>query len=136
MKNYHYVLQLCGFAIVILLLCYLTSCFNENGGQANIIKIGDNINDFRPLKISEISNSIEYVKLETKNECLIEQIKYLDISDKYIIIHDWNKCLLFSRSGKFLKQIGKKGRGPGEYIHPAQIRIEDDEIFIQTILSR
>ncbi len=106
------------------------ACSLEKKERVERIDIEGGIKNFQHLKLSEICHDVEYIILENNNLCLINEIKYLEVSRKYILIYDWEKCLLFSRSGKFLTQISREGRGPGEYSHPGQIRIIDNEIFI------
>jgi 6-bladed beta-propeller len=68
------------------------------------------------IKISTIADSIYYIKLETSNECLIKHIQKIEVDKELIFILDNNeRLLLFDRDGKFLNQIGKIGKGPGEY---------------------
>lgn len=96
-----------------------------------IIEVEKNIDNFKPFKLSDLDCEIEYVVLETTiNNPLLGAIKTLDISSEYIVIADLDKCLLFSRNGKFLLTIGNKGRGPGEYHGLGQIRIFGDKIFL------
>jgi hypothetical protein len=51
--------------------------------------------------------------LETTPDAMLMDIRFLDISDDYILVSDRDKCLLFDRSGRFISKIGSKGRGPG-----------------------
>ena len=116
--------------VTILMLFVCFACSVQKKEKVERIDIEGNIKNFHHLNLSDICHDIEYIILETNNLCLINEIKYLEVSKKYILIYDWEKCLLFSRSGNFLTQISREGRGPGEYSHPGQIRIIDDEIFI------
>ena len=106
--------------LFILCLTGLTSCNSSNpkkGFENNIHRI-----ELCPKKIkmnylyaSEIVSDIEYIALETSEECLINGYPYVDISDNYIITSGDPHCLLFSRQGKFLRLIGSKGQGPEEH---------------------
>lgn len=130
MKN----LYLCMYTFLIqcicLLLLILCACQNNDKNTVQIIKVGENLRHFKPFKLSEICSDLEYISLESPENRMVGQIKYLDITDRYIVIFDWKKCLLFNRSGKFLRQISKMGRGPGEFSNPGQIKIYGNKIFI------
>jgi hypothetical protein len=66
--------------------------------------------------LSEISSSIDMVILETNESCLITGIQEMEKSSQYIFINDAGKRILqFDISGRFIRQIGALGRGPGEY---------------------
>lgn len=69
--------------------------------------------------LSEITDKVEYVKLETTPECFLVNPVILTITQEDIIINSKHKSIhqlyRFSRNGPFLNKIGRKGRGPGEY---------------------
>jgi len=69
----------------------------------------------KELKLSEICDSVIYIPLETKKECLLSEcINRIVIDGEDVFIQDGWK--LFHFNGNFLGQLGKTGRGPGEYI--------------------
>jgi hypothetical protein len=70
----------------------------------------------KKLKLSDICDSLIYIPLETKKASLIKSINRVDIDGDDLFIQDGWKLLHFNRSGKFINQIGRTGRGPGEYI--------------------
>ena len=70
----------------------------------------------KEVKLSDICDSLIYIPLETKKASLINSINRIDIDGDDLFIQDGWKLLHFNRSGKFINQIGRTGRGPGEYI--------------------
>ena len=74
------------------------------------------------------STSVINVKLETSAESLIDEIETLNILDSSIFILTQNERLLkFSfPEGKFLKQIGAKGRGPSEYLEVGGFSVSEE----------
>lgn len=67
--------------------------------------------------LSSFVESIEYIPLETKEECLIGEGMSFDIDDTHIAVK-YNSCesvYLFDRKGRFLRTIGTTGGGPKEY---------------------
>jgi hypothetical protein len=67
--------------------------------------------------ISEIAQSISYLKLETTQESLLSGIIYINpIENGYLIVDIDESIFLFDKEGKFKWKINNKGRGPTEYI--------------------
>ncbi|MDR1331068.1 MAG: 6-bladed beta-propeller [Tannerella sp.] len=70
------------------------------------------------LTLSELAESVEYVRLETADRCLLGNVYRFDVSENYVIAlsREAGGCFLFSRrTGRFVAAIGRTGQGPGEY---------------------
>lgn len=81
------------------------------------------------LFLNDIVKSIEYVPLETNDNCLIGAISNFDITDNYIVIstgYHHGEVFLFNRNGKFLSKIGGKGSGPEDFLSPQNVLIDED----------
>ena len=77
------------------------------------------------LNVSQIADDIEFLPLETTDECLLgNNIMNLVVTSKDIIIFDYEACYRFNRKGKFLNKIGVKGNGPGEYVKPMYVTVD------------
>ena len=104
----------------LLVFCIpaLLSCEKSNKKETNINSktktVHFNIDELSNYVVSE-KDSTNLIQLETKKECLINQILRLYFVDKNIIVYDEKKVLLFDIQGRFIREIGKKGRGPEEY---------------------
>ena len=73
------------------------------------------------MLISEIADTVEYIELITPRELPISRIwKVINFED-YLIIHAKWDVYLFHKSGQFLRKIGSRGQGPGEYIVTSDI---------------
>lgn len=70
-----------------------------------------------PIALSSFASTIEYIPLETTDECLLRPHTGFYLTDKYIIAVDAvHGAYLFNRgNGKFIHQITKRGQGPGEF---------------------
>ena len=68
------------------------------------------------LMLSEFVEHLEYVVLETKGNPIDRDLKVYT-SEKYLICIAFRQIYLFDRqTGHFIREIGKFGRGPGEYL--------------------
>lgn len=84
--------------------------------SVEIIKLSEAFSSRKPVTISDISTDLEYVRLETKDACLTGTRLAVYSNDQYLITIDREKILLFDRKdGKFIREIGRRGNGPGEY---------------------
>jgi len=104
------------FLIIVLLSvqCALSSCKDGTNNAVDVIKVNDA--QIQTLRMSEYFESIEYIALETKGECLIGNNPSLYITDEFVITIASKKCFVFDRlTGKFIRKIGMEGRGAGEY---------------------
>ena len=92
------------------------------------------------LTLSDIIESIEYIPLETNNNCLIGDIidnRRVLLSENYILVgcYTSGSYFLFSRTGKFIAKIGSKGQGPGEYLSvssPFAIDEKNQQIILKS----
>ena len=110
----------------LILFCF--SCSSEKGNQANntnsseitAVNLIDNLsNTTEAFLLSEISDQVEAVQLEIDPNHLFdeEDIENLQIGENYLFFYTGRSGILqYNRSGKFIRQIGRIGRGPGEYI--------------------
>jgi len=86
------------------------------------------------VPMSRLFESVEYIRLETSAECLIDG-KYTSfwVTDKYIISSDpvssEMAVHLFDRAtGRFIKRIASRGRGPGEYLQTTYCSLDEDNL--------
>ena len=115
--------------------CRKVSEKNEETNPVEIIHL-DNISAIKNKKqllLSELVDSIEYIKLETNKNCLLPN-SYKAFGTKYLVFASYEpaQVMLFNRQGKFIRKIGKEGKGPGEYIRPSRVDLspEEDKILI------
>ncbi len=84
------------------------------------------------MKLSQIAEDINYIKLESNKKCYIKRIDKYSISDDYILIYDRNqgRILLFNHQGSFIRSISQNGSGPGEFVWPIDVRISRNKKFV------
>ena len=85
-----------------------------------------------PICINDLFDSIRFVKLETNDKYPVSDQSDAFLSKKYVIVVDRmaQTVYLFDRNtGKYIRNIGKRGRGPGEFSHPfSLINVVFDDI--------
>ena len=66
-----------------------------------------------PIALSSFASTIEYIPLETTDECLLRPHAGFYLTDKYIIAVDaiYGAYLFNRENGKFIHQITKRGQG-------------------------
>jgi hypothetical protein len=94
--------------------------------RTDSVRIAYNQQEEYDIRLSDLADSIEYVALETNENCLIKLVNNLTLTDKHILIDAGCGFLLFSRQGKFICPVGNKGQGPGEYICGGEYDIDED----------
>jgi len=89
------------------------------------------------LKVSYFADTVIYIPLETTKESFIHYIDELWMNDSIILINNLGGGLfLFKQNGKFIRQIGKNGRGPGEYGNIYHFDVIRDTIYISSTVRR
>ena len=127
-------------SLLYLSIFIITSCGSRSGGneqsgtQISTVSKGpfwqtDGVVDLEKdceISIFDIIDSVEVVQLETGAYCLMGDIgKVLSYKGRYYIFDDRQQSLLcFNQNGKFIRKIGERGRGPGEYEHLGDVVID------------
>ncbi len=86
----------------------------------------------KEVKLSKIARNIKFIPLETNESCLLRGVNNIYLSENYIFITDSQVLYQFNNSGKFIRQIGKPGKGPGEHGRNIKFTIDEfnKEIYI------
>lgn len=127
----------------LLLLVFLFSCNSEKlSNEVKKNSLRKPINEYHRANMSKIKGYSSIFKfknkidLETTDSSLINRIEsiYFDNSRNTIIILDRknSNVLLFDLKGNFIKSIGKRGMGPGEYYQPNPITYSNGKIVINS----
>lgn len=105
--------------IILLSVVLIFGIFKTNEKDIPVLAIDPAKDKESTFYLSEYASDVQYIKLETNDICLISEItKVLVVGeDVFLTSHQngYTKLLRFSLEGKFINEIGKWGRGPGEY---------------------
>ena len=88
---------------------------------------------------SNIYKSIKTIILETSEACLIGSINSMRVYDQHIYILDRTiakSLYVFDMEGRFVRQIGGVGQGPGEYLQPFDFTIDKDNNTVYILDGR
>lgn len=97
------------------------------------IPINPDVRESR-LSMSELFSDLKYIKLETNQQSLIAQVsKIIPLKEQLIIVDKMaTQILIFGKDGQFIKSIGKRGSGPGEFagIEDVAVDEKDNRIYV------
>ena len=85
--------------------------------NSGFLEIPIEIDQRNSLLLSKITDEIKSIELELTDESMLnsDHLDHVLLFDDNIIISDGEKIFLFDMEGKFIRTIGSKGQGPGEY---------------------
>lgn len=126
------------FIYIIIAISSCTNHYNSKNNSNNVLLL-----DFNKAPVedsifaSTFIASVKPIILETTDDNLIGFLSAMQVTKDCICVLDdgpggSSGLYIFSKSGKYLRKIGQKGQGPGEYIsiYDFTINEENDEVFI------
>ena len=135
--------------LILLSLCLLAGCRragNDNTTDIAVIDVINNIGKYQEVYVSEMVSELEYIPLETHENCLIGGVLGMIVTPSYIFVHGAegggggmivpgrSHLYAFGRDGRFIRAIGRVGQGPGEYQNMNGFFIDDKNqlVYIET----
>lgn len=115
------------FIILAFVMCISCGSYNTATMYADADTISiDGATRCDSLIFSDFFKAPKVVLLETKPECVVQNIRSLEIykEDIYILDDRANKLYVFDGNGKFKRIISSPGRGHGEYMKLADFSID------------
>lgn len=115
------------FTSVILIITLFSACTKHRSGAQEglyIIDFEQCMIAEQSMKISEIADTIEYLELKTPKDIIMARILNIIPGDDFWLIHTKDGIFKFTKEGEFVKEIGRKGQGPGEYLRILGIDID------------
>ncbi|QZT36337.1 6-bladed beta-propeller [Halosquirtibacter xylanolyticus] len=110
--------------ILMLLLFGCGSKQSSDGFQGKVLDCEKK----EAFNMTSLVDHIEFVTLEQNKESVFgfgTKIKYINGFYYAMNIVDGGRVLVFDSKGKFIRKIGRKGRGPGEFIKSIAFDVDD-----------
>jgi hypothetical protein len=126
--------------IIATVTIFTTSCSDSSKNKDDYTTIHlKPVNHHQPM--SKFIDEVEYIKLETpKGMELGHIVRIIFHNDNYYIRHYAAKPTIsvFNNKGKFKYNIGRQGRGPGEYVglHAFTINSQQNEVIIMDLMQQ
>ena len=121
-----------------LLFClFLVACTSSSPDKQTTSKDYFTI-DFQPLlkhpaekkTLTQWAKQIHYLPLQMSDSLSIQSIQQLFLrNDTFLVVHN-NQLSLFNSKGKWLYNIGRKGKKEEEYIQMYGVVLRNDSIFV------
>ena len=125
--------------IYFLIIIKVAGCVIENTKVKSVPSF--DLSDFSnnaDISLTEIkSESISYITLETCHEALITQINRMEYQNSFFILSQ-AEIYRFDDDGKFICRIGKRGKGPTEYLlaNDFAICVENKLVLVLSFIER
>lgn len=120
--------------IVFIIMIFGCSTAPNDDGILSI-EIPKNVST--DISLSELSDSIVVIPLETHPQALITSIKDILLLDDYLILSTIDsRVLIFDHEGNFVQPLGTKGDGPGEYKYATTLSMDQNSGKIHVVSMR
>ena len=124
--------KMTAFLVLFLILLPFPACQRSiNDVQLMTVDIDPKSQPKGSLMLSDLVERVEYIPLETNDNCIVGNIYNLfDVSENYIAVSDFmfqRQVFLFDRAGRFITKIGSRGQGPGEYVMQREVFIDESK---------
>lgn len=117
--------------LAIINCVFLLSCREgENSSytaEGNDAYVDLSVCDDKTVLFSDVIDSIEYMPLETGEQCLIGYItKIIPVGDTIVVVDNEraNRVFLYDMNGKFIRQISSRGDSPESYVALRDVAID------------
>ncbi|GAB6013260.1 6-bladed beta-propeller [Viscerimonas tarda] len=123
--------------LITILLLAMFSCSSDRvtmRQNKNLYVIDIDDKKVESIFLSSFFKTVKPIILETKDECLIGSVDVLQVYDGQLFILDVkvNNLFVFDIKGRFVRKIGNRGNGPGEYANVSDFTINPNknEIYL------
>ena len=114
-------------SLALLLVLTFSACTKKQPatGKATVIDLLSGLNNTKDIKLSDLADEITYIPLETKADCMLSSdLSLTAIDEGYIMLEGGIIFRVFDKDGKFIRNVGSAGKGPGEYLRARQFSID------------
>ena len=109
------IIQLVAVLVFSLGIQSCTKQASVDQGDMYVIPIESVFETEHPIKLSEITDTIEYLELKTPEDMIITTIHGIRPVEDFLLIKARQVLYKFTHMGDYVCTLGGKGQGPGEY---------------------
>ena len=109
------IIQLVAVLVFSLGIQSCTKQASVDQGDMYVIPIQSVFETEHPIKLSEITDTIEYLELKTPEDMIITTIHGIRPVEDFLLIKARQVLYKFTHMGDYVCTLGGKGQGPGEY---------------------
>ncbi len=120
---------------VSLSFCKNAKQENSKADSFYTIPFAEIIKNKQEVKLSEFASDVKVIQLENIPEAMLGDVEDIEFTKDFIFVKFWmHPVLQFSINGKFIRNIGEKGKGPGEYNTCMKMSVDEknQRVYIQT----
>jgi hypothetical protein len=107
------------YLLLIVLVLGFFSCQRNISGEGKTIDIEAALKSNGELLLSEIASDVQFIALHNLDSATYIQnnVNQYCVGEQVICVVNTNpaEILLFARDGNFIRKIGRRGKGPGEF---------------------
>lgn len=107
----------CRFLLQMCFLLFLPADYILLSAQI-VIPFARGVEEKKEIPLSRIASGVKYIPLETTEDNLLDGNAIhleVDLVGKYLFVCDGHHIYQFTPEGKYIRKIGKRGQGPGEF---------------------
>jgi hypothetical protein len=116
----------------ILILAGISGCRQAPDQECINIDVAAALKQSGKFPLSDLVQDVEVIQLDTVRDAFFGNMNSLSMTDHYIgfVCYQQKLAHLFARNGRFISNIGRRGKGPGEFSEPNVLAISPDEKYI------
>jgi len=121
--------------IAILSIFFVFTACRTDQPISNMVEINveKNATNFKPLTVCDLEGEIRYVSLKG-DSIPLKAAAVTAFNEDHILVSDRTSCLLYGIDGNFKTRIGRRGKGPGEYLAIGKLQFgPDNTIYINDL---
>ncbi|MDR1594993.1 MAG: 6-bladed beta-propeller [Prevotellaceae bacterium] len=122
------------FTLFFIVLVFASGCSTKRQDDVNLENV--KVYKVEPLEgfffqWNDFTDKIKIIKLETTEQSLIGRLHkgIIDGDDIYIFDRRFHKLLNFDTTGKYIRNIGSRGGGPGEFLEMRDVCISKSNVY-------
>lgn len=126
--------RICRICYLLIPLFFVLSCKEKKDDSLQGIQF--NINMAQTIKLSELVDTIRFIKLKTPKNIQISNLTMVKSTEDFLVIKNSANppsLIIFNHDGEFVSEIKSHGKGPGEYSRISSFFIDHEKENIELI---